>query len=661
MVTKQSRQNQQKPNISYQDIFAGLIVEGVKALLIMLGTILIGSAIFRQWLIQSWPIAIIATTSIALAIILGKGKTILRWKELKIYKNFSATKRNNEFIELAKYLYRRPRLANHALDELQEIAYMRRHPNIAIVQQIEQIITNKNALKDFDRKNILRYLENIHPAKQIIRTQVLQNMASFLRDVDQRTFIVLYGYSSTVCESIIAVHQRLPAPIIIVEDLQYPGTEIREHEKVRQHLANGGIEAEIIKFEDTIKLCSPSATFISHLHGGGMTPLPEKRRMLAIIGCEAVDLYGNVLIPSRREGKSSETAFFKEIFTKKEADDTIVTRQIVVVVESNKILETISDDDLNLGSPISPNIFQEALFLFGYKKSLPHTRNQLVKMSSSELYAIVDDSGIHFPQKGTIDLYSSFHKWKKLTNQSLPSFLNNNAGRILREVETVIFDMNGVLVNDELEHYGAFVHAVREQGGNLIYQEYLQMCSGLSDEEGAINLIREKNLNTSQDDFLAIKQERYSRQVADALPIFQRTVELVEKLSLTGKKIFLVTAASRNEVQRFLETNTFLKEIFDDDHTFSDVKSNDRKAIFRKIIKNLTNPRNCVVIDDSPKNIKMAKELDIKTIGIASTYPVESFDADVTSPSPDDLVTLYESASIGFDNRASTPTLIILF
>jgi hypothetical protein len=74
----------------------------------------------------------------------------------------------------------------------------------------------------------------------------------FLRDVTPNTYLVLYGYSSTVCEAIVATANYLPCPVYLIEDLQY-GVEgtLGEHELARRHLREGSIEPTVLPFDQT--------------------------------------------------------------------------------------------------------------------------------------------------------------------------------------------------------------------------------------------------------------------------------------------------------------------------------------------------------------------------------------------------------------------------
>lgn len=68
-------------------------------------------------------------------------------------------------------------------------------------------------------------------------------------------------------------------------------------------------------------------------------------------------------------------------------------------------------------------------------------------------------------------------------------------------ISTIIFDMNGVIVDDEELHELAFQNICLDLGINLTNQDYKDLCIGRTDENGFEMIIKNfliKNYNINE-------------------------------------------------------------------------------------------------------------------------------------------------------------------
>jgi hypothetical protein len=152
-------------------------------------------------------------------------------------------------------------------------------------------------------------------------------------------YVVVYGHSTVVVNSVVSGFKFNPFPIIVVEDLQYHNQSLGEHRIVCKKLKGANVPFTLIKFEQIQKLFDQSVTVLTSTSGENL-PLLRKRRIHAFIGCERIDTAGNTLVPSVSKGIPSESAqFFQEVemYSQERGADKDTPARIVVFSESYKI------------------------------------------------------------------------------------------------------------------------------------------------------------------------------------------------------------------------------------------------------------------------------------------------------------------------------------
>ena len=598
-------------------------------------------------------LALFGGTFIVITILMRQQLTI-RSLRLRVYKEVSASKCNNYFITLAEN-YFKIFTAQNALSELRKVVEVRKHPNAGLLQMLERISQElestsqeqDNSLSVINSDKILKFLSLLPHKKASLREGVVQNVARYILDnVASNTYLVLYGYSTTVCDSLVAVGEHLPCPVFLSKDAQYEygvKRSLGEHKMALKHLERGGITPNIIEFEEVPGMTLSSSNFVETVSDKHV-PLAKGREVIAIIGCEAADINGNVLIPSQLKGTPSETAKFVEVFRPELSETEVVQRKILVINESYKIYDLSTPNILVTHAPLKLSLLEHIAYLFGLKRDLHLIQTNLIKLNSSDISAIIDDYGIHFGKGDRINLEPSFLEWQKQSfREMFPMLVDNNIKKLLRESCTIICDLDGVIVDTEPLHFVAFADVVHSFKKNLTYQEYIEECCGLSDEEGAKNLILRKKLPASENRIVEAKKQSYYKKVAnvEAELFLPGAIELLKTLERDGKKLYLVTSSAPENAEYFL-ANTELAKIFPPENRYFGANAVSRKQIYMEIIdKSQSEATKFLLLDDSPRNLALGRNLGIKTIGFATTWTSEELNADGVISGADDLLKRY--------------------
>lgn len=209
---------------------------------------------------------------------------------------------------------------------------------------------------------------------------------------------------------------------------------------------------------------------------------------------------------------------------------------------------------------------------------------------------------------------------------------DGRADRVIREVFAgiagVIFDLNGVLVEDEPLHEAAFIAALAPYGLSLTHDVYQAAILGQSDMNAVTRLEAVYDRRLPVAEIVQAKERIYRERmraegdgyvVAAARP-------LAEALTSRGLCLALASASPAFEVYTWLDV-LGLRDLFDPVLTSeSSVGTKPNPAVYAAIHETWGFAADrCVVIDDHPENLAIARALGMRTVAVASTLPPEAF------------------------------------
>ena len=186
----------------------------------------------------------------------------------------------------------------------------------------------------------------------------------------------------------------------------------------------------------------------------------------------------------------------------------------------------------------------------------------------------------------------------------------------------VVFDYNGVIVDDEEVHELAFSSVLRSLGIKLTPSLYENCCVGRTDHDGFIKLraafVNEFN-GTSIIKLVKAKEHAYESFVELKNILYPDVVDVIHQLGKSFR-LAVVTSSSRDELLSVLERFD-IKRSFSCLVTADDiVNGKPNPEGYLKSLELLRLPTNRVIaIEDSPSGIQAAKAAGLLCIAVQHT------------------------------------------
>jgi len=202
-------------------------------------------------------------------------------------------------------------------------------------------------------------------------------------------------------------------------------------------------------------------------------------------------------------------------------------------------------------------------------------------------------------------------------------------------LSAVIFDFNGIIVDDEPIHFELFRKVLGEEGIILTEADYYARYLGY-DDRGAFLAGFQDNNRSLADGKLAELIERkavyYQEAIRDHVAIFPGVKSLVAALAPT-LPLAVASGALRHEIQTIL-TTAGLIDRFKAIVSAEDVaRGKPEPDIFLKALASLNAQSNgnetiqaadCVVIEDSKEGVRGARRAGMRVLAVTNSHPAES-------------------------------------
>ena len=212
-------------------------------------------------------------------------------------------------------------------------------------------------------------------------------------------------------------------------------------------------------------------------------------------------------------------------------------------------------------------------------------------------------------------------------------------------MRALVFDFNGVLVDDEPVHLRMFQHALEQEGIRLADEDYYAKYLGFDDRGcfAAVLAAAGQRPDPARVMRLVARKAAFYQEAIhrDGYPFFPGAVELVRSAADGGLMLALVSGALREEVEQALRQES-LRRLFKILVTAEDVAEGkpDPEGYRRALAglnaepplpERLLHPHEVLAIEDSPAGLQAARGAGFTTLGVAQTYAAERLvDADFT-------------------------------
>lgn len=187
-------------------------------------------------------------------------------------------------------------------------------------------------------------------------------------------------------------------------------------------------------------------------------------------------------------------------------------------------------------------------------------------------------------------------------------------------IQTVIFDMDGVIVDTEPVHKYAYYEHFKELDIQVSEEMYASF-TGNSTRNVFQKLKAHFDLNEDVEDLILRKRHLFNEafDTKPDLELIEGVLDLIKKLHLNGIELILASSASKGTINRVF--NRFdLNKYFTHKVSGEDFpKSKPDPAIFIHAASlSLAPKENCIIIEDSTNGIIASKSAGIRCIGYDS-------------------------------------------
>jgi len=198
-------------------------------------------------------------------------------------------------------------------------------------------------------------------------------------------------------------------------------------------------------------------------------------------------------------------------------------------------------------------------------------------------------------------------------------------------LQSIFFDFNGVIIDDEPLQMKAYQESLQKLGITLTTEQYYGAL-GTDDRAFVGAVFKREAKELSEHDLQSIierKSELHRELIKDEIPLFPGVVTFLKAAS-RRYALGLVSMARRKEIDYVLE-RARLGELFTVMISAEDVRNHKpdpecyRLALERLNVKRQKDglpsiaPKECLVIEDAPPGIESACAVGMRTIGVTNT------------------------------------------
>lgn len=201
-------------------------------------------------------------------------------------------------------------------------------------------------------------------------------------------------------------------------------------------------------------------------------------------------------------------------------------------------------------------------------------------------------------------------------------------------LKAVLFDFNGVIINDELLHQQLIEQIIVEENLRPSPGEFRQICLGRSDRACLNDLLSNRGRVLSESYLTQLvnrKTQAYQNQLKqlEKLPLYPGLDDLIFQLRARDLKLAVVCEAIGKEVELVLQRTAlaeYFKLIVGADDVITSTPAPNRYLLaverFNQLDPGLNlQPFECLAIQDTPVGIEAAHSTGMQVVGVANTYP----------------------------------------
>jgi HAD superfamily hydrolase (TIGR01509 family) len=201
-------------------------------------------------------------------------------------------------------------------------------------------------------------------------------------------------------------------------------------------------------------------------------------------------------------------------------------------------------------------------------------------------------------------------------------------------LKAVLFDFNGVIINDEPLHQKLLEQILIEENLRPKPEEFREVCLGRSDRACLTELLARRGRVVSDEylsNLIGRKSRAYTEQLAsiETLPSYAGLTDLIFQIRAAQLPMAVVSGAVRAEIELVL-TRLELTQYFSVIVAGDDIQVSKPDPTGYGLAVERLNQRypglnlkssECLAIEDTPAGIQAAKAAGMQVVGVANSYP----------------------------------------
>lgn len=198
-------------------------------------------------------------------------------------------------------------------------------------------------------------------------------------------------------------------------------------------------------------------------------------------------------------------------------------------------------------------------------------------------------------------------------------------------IKALIFDFNGVIVDDEPIHMRMFQEALRDEGIPMSDKDYYRFYLGMNDKDCFTSVLKQEGLFSDRmlRKMMRRKKGLYRAYIAKHLIFFPGARALIRRVA-RKYPLAIASGALRSEI-RYILGRGGLRKCFSVIVAAEDVRiGKPNPECFRLALKRLNTklrsslkPRECLVLEDSLEGISAAKKAGMQCLALATSHPAK--------------------------------------
>lgn len=184
------------------------------------------------------------------------------------------------------------------------------------------------------------------------------------------------------------------------------------------------------------------------------------------------------------------------------------------------------------------------------------------------------------------------------------------------EIDSVIFDMDGVLFDTERLYLEVWTRVCEKYGYKMTKEIYCKVIA--TGRENVKRVFKQEfGMDIPIEEMYKEKDEALAKEIEKKIPLKEGAYELLTYLKEKNYRMALATSAKRERMEKQLR-QAKIKHFFDEIVCKDDVKeTKPNPEIFLKAADKLNvKPKRCIVIEDSSSGVKAAYNGNMKVVHV---------------------------------------------